>query len=100
MIDLYAYLLAGIIVFVLGSLVRYTNNPRLLAGYNPKKLKDTKGLTTWAGNWCMAMGTLIILNSVISRLFSVRFEYTTLAFFVIVFGIGLYIIIGSSRFEK
>jgi len=39
-----------------GYLIRYRGKVTLIAGYNPKTVKDSRGLSTWIGNNLLLLG--------------------------------------------
>lgn len=41
-----------------GYLIRFRGKVSLVAGYDPKKVRDSKGLSTWIGNNLLLLGVI------------------------------------------
>ena len=63
-----AFGLTGLILLVLGYLIKYRGMTNLIAGYSPERVRDERGLANWAGGvalffggYTVAVGLLLFL---------------------------------------
>lgn len=52
--------IVGVILLVLGYLIRIRKQMNLLAGYDSEKVTDPEGLANWVGGWCLLLGVVTL----------------------------------------
>lgn len=55
----------GLVLLLLGYLIRGQGLATLIAGYDPKKVKNPRGLTDWVGSHVMAVGAMTLVYALV-----------------------------------
>lgn len=51
---------SGLVIGVLGVLIRYAGMPQLIAGYDPDRVTDPEGLSNFIGRWTLVVAALTV----------------------------------------
>lgn len=88
----------GLITLVLGYLVRYQNFVEIIAGYDPKKVTDSKGLAAWVGGHLILMGVLGVTSGLVGAAYQASARYMFWTFMAAVVLLSIKTATGTKRY--
>ncbi len=94
------FLLVGLICLVLSFLIWFKEKATLIAGYDPSKVKDKKGLCRWIGGWTGILGIFVVLYPWFMSLEKTRFWFWFFGFVIPTMIVTVIMITGSWKYEK
>lgn len=98
-----AFVLIGVILIVLGLVLRVGKTVEFLAGYKEGDYEDKDGLAKWAGNGLLIMGVLSFGSVWISGLMNDPMQGRILGLLytmVLLFGGCITLMVGCEKFKK
>lgn len=94
------FLLPAALLFIVGTLIYKYKMVDMIAGYDPRKVKDKDGLAKWVGGNLQGMGMLTLLITLLSLVFeSMSMPVLTVSFLVIITILCINTAIGTKKFE-
>ncbi len=93
------FFIVGILLFVLGIVIRKYNVTGIIAGYNEEKTKDKQGLTKWVGTNLIIMGILATLISVFGNWFG-ETVWLIVIFVIVIIIFSIRTARGCKKYEK
>jgi len=98
-----AFTLTGILLLVLGLVLRVGKRVEILAGYKADEYEDKNGLANWAGNVMLVMGVLSFGAVFVSSWVADQKVGIVMGVFylmVVMYGGAITLIAGSQKFKK
>jgi hypothetical protein len=91
---------AGLLLLTLGLLIR-KGRTWLIAGYDPSRVRDEKGLASWAGKCVMSIGAVgLLAGGLVYALPEAYAFIPVIAYFAAIVGGVITAVIGTQRFMK
>jgi len=98
-----AFILTGILLIVLGLVIRIGKRVEILAGYKAEEYEDKNGLANWTGNVMLMMGVLSFGAVYVSSWVTdqkLGLVIGVLYLIVLMYGGGITMIVGCQKFKK
>lgn len=93
------FILAGVLSFLCGCMLRFRRRLEFLALYDPGATKDKKGLARWAGNNLMVMA-ILQLSCGIAGFVTRQPVWAGLAFMACTLLITIIMALGTAEYSK
>ena len=95
----FVYVSAGLVVLLIGFLIS-KGMTWLIAGYDPSRVRDEKGLARWVGSGVMGIGHAGVLVGGLSYLLPGLGLLWVIAFVAVTLGGPIALVLGGRRFMK
>jgi len=90
----------GLIIFVIGVIIRRYKVVELLSVYNPKKVVDKDGLANWAGSKLILTGVMVVLIGIFAYVLPVSNDtFYIVALIIVSIIMTVWTSIGYRRYE-
>ncbi len=93
-------ILIGLLFLLIGYLVRSKQMVEIIAGYDPNKVKDEKGLAKWVGSNLLLMGLLGLLIGGLGFIFPQINTILVIGFGVVIVILAIRTAFGCKKYEK
>lgn len=100
---MFAFSLTGILLIVMGLVLRIGKWVDILAGYKAEEYEDKIGLANWTGNMMLVMGVLSFGAVYVSSWVAdqkLGIVIGVLYLIVVMYGGGITMIVGCQKFKK
>lgn len=90
----------GLLCIILGLVIRKKNMVEIIAGYDPNKVTDKKGLANWVGTNLMFIGVFSIIFGLITTLTPGTGTTRVIIYVVGLFLLTIRMAIGTNKYER